>query len=344
MRRGYFGATMLAMLRHVFAHCQVGAERWLKAEVARTRPDLRPAFGRPGLVTWVADGEIEADVALEAVFARVWGASLGRATNAAAVVAALEPVVGDAPARLHVWAREPDADRAAAEVALARGALAATGRFAAEPRAEAGELVADVITAPGEPWLVGVHRHGPGRWPAGPPEIDVPEQAPSRAFAKIEEAILWAGLDVRAGQVALELGSAPGGASLALARRGVTVHGVDPGAMSSAVLAYRHPGGARVHHIPYKIGALRWEDFPEHVDWLLLDVHLAPQVALHSIQRFMPKLRRTLSAAVLTLKLNDEQVVAQIPELVDRVLAFGFSEVRATQLPSNRREICVIAR
>lgn len=328
------------MPRHVFAHCQVGVERWLKAEVARTRPDLRPAFGRPGLVTWVADGEIDAGVELDAVFARVWGASLGRAATADAVVALL----GDEPLRLHVWTREPDADRAVVEVARARAELAATGRFAPEPRARAGELVADVIVAPGEPWLVGVHRHGVGRWPAGPPDVHVPEEAPSRAFAKIEEAILWAELPVRAGQAAVEIGSAPGGAALALAHRGVTVWGADPAEMSNAVLEYRHENGARVHHLPVKVGALRWEELPEEVDWLLLDVHLAPQVALHAIQRFMPRLRPTLRGAVLTLKMNDDQIVAEIPALLDRVLALGFDEVRATQLPSNRREICVIAR
>jgi 23S rRNA (cytidine2498-2'-O)-methyltransferase len=201
-----------------------------------------------------------------------------------------------------------------------------------------------VIVAAREPWLVGVHRHGAGRWPSGPPDIAVPEEAPSRAFAKIEEAILWAGLGVRAGQVAVEIGSAPGGAALALAHRGVTVWGADPGAMSKAVLAYRHESGARVHHLPLKVGALRWEDLPERVDWLLLDVHLAPQVALHAIQRLMPRLRPTLRGAVLTLKMNDEQIVAEIPALLDRVRALGFGDVRATHLPANRREICVVAR
>ena len=201
-----------------------------------------------------------------------------------------------------------------------------------------------MIVAPGEPWLVGLHRHGVGRWPAGPPDVHVPEEAPSRAFAKIEEAILWADLPVREGHNALEIGSAPGGAALALAHRGVNVWGADPAEMSKAVLEYRHLGGARVHHLPVKVGALRWEDLPEQVDWLLLDVHLAPQVALHAIQRFMPRLRPTLRGAVLTLKMNDDQIVAEIPALLDRVLALGFEEVRATQLPSNRREICVIAR
>ena len=49
--------------------------------------------------------------------------------------------------------------------------------------------------------------------PGGLIHIDVPAEAPSRAYAKIEEAIVWARLPVAAGQIALEIGAAPGGAS-----------------------------------------------------------------------------------------------------------------------------------
>jgi len=328
--------------RHVFACCQIGVERWLKAEVARTRPELRPAFARPGLVTWVSDHEVGADVSLGAVFARVWGASLGRASHADEAVALLGIQRG---ARLHVWPRDPDAEGAAAEALRVHAELAATGRFD-DGAPQDGDLVADVIVAPGEPWVIGMHRHGPGRWPiaGGLPHVEVPATAPSRAYAKIEEAIAWAGLDVHAGEVAVELGSAPGGAALALARRGVMVWGADPGDMDAGVLAYQHPNGARVHHLQVTIGALRWEDLPPRVDWLLLDVHLAPQVALHAIQRFLPRLRPTLRAAVMTLKMNDDRIVTEIPALLERVRRLGFHEVRATHLPSNRQEICVVAR
>lgn len=315
------------MTRYVFATCQVGVERWLKAEVARTRPDLRPAFGRPGLVTWVADSEQEPDVEIDAVFARVWGTSLGRGEEAAALL--------PDGARLHVFARDPE-ERTGVE--SARGALGA--RFAREARPEIGDLVADVIVAAGEPWLVGVHRHRAGRWavPGGLPDVVVPEDAPSRAYAKIEEAIAWAGLDVRAGQVALEIGASPGGAVYALARRGLEVWGADPGELDPVVRALPN-----VHHLHVKVGALRWEDLPPRVDWLLVDVHLAPRVALHAIQRFMPQLKAHLRGAVLTLKLNDQTIVDDLPAILERVRALGFADVRATHLPSNRREVCCVA-
>jgi 23S rRNA (cytidine2498-2'-O)-methyltransferase len=336
------------MSLHAFAGCQIGVERLLKAEVARTQPALRPAFARPGLVTWVSDTPTTPALDLGAVFARVWGASLGRATTAEEAVALLsaEASLGSSGMRLHVFPRDPSAAGVADEVSGIRAALLASGRFLPEAGPETGDLVVDVIVAPGEPSLVGLHQHGAGRWgvPGGQPGIVVPPESPSRAFAKIEEAIAWAGLDVRPGSKAIEIGSSPGGAALALARRGVTVWGVDPAPMSPGVLAYRGPAAARVHHLPVGINELRWEDLPPRLDWLLLDANVAPQVALHAIQRFLPRLRKHLRGAVLTLKLNDQRVVDAIPALLEHVRRMGFADVRATHLPSNHSEICCVAR
>jgi 23S rRNA (cytidine2498-2'-O)-methyltransferase len=333
---------------HAFACCQIGSERLLKGEVARTRPKLRAAFARPGMVTWVSDTPTTPDLELDSVFARVWGASLGRATTAEEAIALLRPDsgLGSGALRLHAFARDASAEGAAAEVTRVHDALLATGRFVPGTRPKSGDLIVDVVIAAGEPWLVGAHKHRAGRWeiPGGLPEIVVPPESPSRAFAKIEEAILWAGLDMKAGHVALEIGSSPGGAALAMARRGITVWGVDPAPMGKGVLEYRGPSQAQIHHLAIKISALTWEALPPRIDWLLLDVHLAPQVALHSIQRFLPRVRKHLKGAVLTLKLNDQQIVEEIPNLLERVKRMGFDEVRATHLPSNRSEICCVAR
>jgi 23S rRNA (cytidine2498-2'-O)-methyltransferase len=143
---------------------------------------------------------------------------------------------------------------------------------------------------------------------------------------------------VAAGQVALEIGAAPGGAALALARRGLEVWGVDTAALAPQVLA--HPN---VRHVPKKAGALRWEELPPRVDWLLVDVNLAPQVALHEVARLVPPLRPKLLGAVLTLKLNDLAFVDELPALVERIRGMGLGDVRLRHLPSNRREICAVA-
>ncbi len=329
----------------VFAIAEPGSEGAVKDDVAHTRPALRLAFSRPGLVTFKIDGEVPDDVPRPTPWARVWGASLGRAASAAETLAVLPAEAR----RLHVLAREPDAEGAGALVAEVDAALRAgdATRFADGVVAQHGELVADVIVAPDEAWMLGVHRHGPGRspWPRGAIPVEVPADAPSRAYAKIEEAIAWAGLPVAAGQVAVEIGSAPGGAAYALVRRGVTVWGVDPGAMAPAVMAFTGPGGARVHHLVETLASVRWEMLPRAVDWLLVDVNLAPPVAIHGLARLVPAWKKKkLRGAVLTLKMNDVAMRRGLPTWLERVKSLGFADVEVTHLPSNRHELCVVAR
>lgn len=308
----------------------------LKLDVGRVRPELRFAYSRPGLVTFKSVDAIGADDRPGSVFARVWGRSIGPARSPEDAVHQLALLGAD---RLHVYPRDPESvtDLAPWQAALEVGLPG----VAAGP-ATAGELVADVIVAADaeEPAWLGVHRHDANHVaePGGLIAVDVPADAPSRAYAKIEEAIAWAGLPVRAGDVALEIGAAPGGAVMALARRGVEVFGVDTGDLAANVRAMKG-----VHHLPIKVGALRWEQLPKRVDWLLVDVNLAPQVALHEVARLMPKLAPTLLGAVFTLKLNDVSFVAELPVLAQRIAGFGFASVRMRHLPSNRKEVCAVA-
>ena len=309
-----------------FASCLPGVEPAVKLEVARDRPDLAFAFSRPGLVTFKSSGTVAPDDPPGSVFARVWGKSLGPVTDPAAAAAQLAAL---GVSRVHVYPRDPEqaADLAPWDSLGPRGP------------ALAGELVADIIVAPGEAAFLGIHRHDPTRAPdAGGFGVVVPADAPSRAFAKIEEAIAWAHLPMKAGHVALEIGAAPGGAVLALARRGLTVWGVDTGELAPVVKAMPN-----VTHLAKKVGAVRWEELPPRIDWLLVDVNLAPQVALHEVSRLMPKLRPTLRGAVITLKLNDWGFVAELPKLVQRIKDLGLPDVRLRHLPANRKEVCAVA-
>ena len=333
---------MWAVPDFVFATCAPGLEPAVKRELLRTRPELRFAYSRPGLVTFKSPRAVTPEDPPGSVFARVWGRSIGAAADPAAAAAQLAAL---GPDRVHAFPREPAAAPDAAPDAAQARALELAPWQALGPGGPAapGELVADVIVARGEPAWLGVHRHDAARpaHPGGAIPVALPPDAPSRAYGKIEEAIAWARLPVAAGQVALEIGAAPGGAALALARRGLTVWGVDPGALAPAVLA--HPG---VRHVPKKVGALRWEELPPRVDWLLLDVNLAPQVALHELARLAPPLLPSLLGAVLTLKLNDWAFVDELPALVERIRRiFGSAlpDVRLRHLPSNRREICAVA-
>ncbi|MEO8702483.1 MAG: SAM-dependent methyltransferase [Kofleriaceae bacterium] len=313
------------MAEFVFATCLPGVEPAVKREVARTRPELRFAYSRPGLVTFKSKQPIDPGEPSGSVFARVWGRSVGAAIDPAAAQALLAPYGAQ---RVHAFARDVATDLAAWQ-SLGPGGPASDG-----------ELVADVIVAPDEPAWLGLHRHDRTRLahPGGTIPVEVPAESPSRAYAKLEEAIAWAELPIAAGHVALEIGAAPGGALLALARRGVIAYGVDTGELAPAVREL-----ANVHHFAKSVGALRFEELPPRIDWLLVDVNLAPQVALHEVNRLMPRLRDTLRGAVFTLKLNDWTFVDELPALVERIHKMGFASVRLRHLPSNRREVCAVA-
>ncbi len=330
--------------RFGFAVVNVGAEKALKTELSHIEKGVRLAFSRPGLVTFKASG-IDERFASASVVARVRGVSLGMAESFDDV----RRFVGERQSVLHVFARDtteegpsPQDEAFALEV---RAELAKEARFVLDRAPKHGERVVDVICAATEPMFVGAHVHGRGRWaqPGGRVKVEIPEGAPSRAFAKLEEALAWSGLSVRAGATAVELGAAPGGAALALARRGVHVVAIDPAAMDPGVLAFEGPGGARVRHVMKAGAAVAAEDVPADAELLLMDANLAPPVALRYFAR-VASLAEGARAAVLTLKINDDKMFAAIPKHLARLEALGWGDTIATRLPSNRSEICVVAK
>lgn len=345
--------------RFLYCVCQVGAEAALRREIGGIDPTLRSAFARPGLVTFKLEDGADVDVATAAigarsVLARACGGSLGPASSALEVTDLLRhaTAAGDR-LRLQVWERdrwrpgeEPPGFVYGVEAAAARRSLveawpAGLGLADGE-LALAGELVADVIiVGPGEPWLVGLRRQRQGQLPYGGGRIPIAEcpQAPSRAYYKLVEALVYADVPLRAGDVAVELGSAPGGASFALLRRGLEVHGVDPGAMDPLVLDYAGVGGNRFTHHASTMGNVSRDDLPEALHWIVADVNLAPQIALQTVRRLGARPRAALLGVLLTLKIDNWKAMRHLPGWLRQIEAMGMAEVRATQLSRNRMEV-----
>jgi 23S rRNA (cytidine2498-2'-O)-methyltransferase len=340
----------------LFATCNPGWESALKAEM-RTRHGeaVTPAFLRPGLVTWKVTGEVADQGNLPPpVFAHVSGSSLGMAKTAGDLPEMIK-ILGWTPARLHIFPRVLPEDGFSAEdwaaIDVRRAEIEAVLQEAgvtfdpAPPRT--GDLVLDVILGDeDEALFVGWHRHDRLRppFPGGMPRAILPGDAPSRAWLKMEQGLHYAGLGdpgSLAGKTALELGCAPGGGSLSLLTHGARVLGVDTGDMDGRVLEFSDGKGAAFSHFAISAGELRIEDLPRRVDLLASDMNLAPPVALRYIERLQRRVRaRTL---ILTLKINDAKMQAQIPAFLERVKKLTPSEVIATQLPSNRKEITILS-
>ncbi len=348
--------------RFVFAACQMGAEKALIAEMARARPALMPAYRRPGLVTFKlpAGQDWPAGRSLDAVFARTSGLTLGtvRHDRPDARAAGLWRLAAGRPfRRVHVWHRDPrigesaeavedpviatcaDEARQAILGAVPADRVPAAGLRDLFQPAGFGDLVLDCVVVEPDAWWVGYHRarSSPSRWPGGVFPSDLPEHAVSRAWLKMEEALAWSAFPLRPGARWAELGSAPGGASQALLDRGMAVTGIDPAEMDPMVLA--HP---RFTHVRRRSTQVPRRVFRK-VRWLASDMNVTPQYTLTAVEAVVTHPEVRVRGLLLTLKLSTWDLAGLIPEWLSRVRSWGFNQVRARQLSSHRREICVAA-
>jgi 23S rRNA (cytidine2498-2'-O)-methyltransferase len=333
----------------VFATCLPRSMPNLKRELARTRPDLRLAYSRPGLVTMRTDALPPGlDVPEpKAIFARASGRSLGFADGPDKIVELALALVtertlgGVAPRfRVHVFARDPaDPDETPEDLegtAALRAELMTRLAAHAYPRelAEPGDLVLDVVRPPpglADPILVGWHLHDAwrGAAPGGVRRVPVPDDVPSRAYSKLEEALGWSGLPLHTGDVVVEIGSAPGGAAMSLLRRGANVIGIDPARMDPRVLGWRGAEGS-FRHLGIHAERVRTRDLPAQVDWLVLDANVAPHRAMIGLKHLMTLRGGTIRGLLLTLKLNDAGVIEDLPKLFDELREIaGVTTLRA---------------
>lgn len=316
------------------------------------------------------------DFDLQSVFARSYGFSLGKVRGDSLEIlarGALELARGREYARLHVFPRDvapagtrghvpqisltPDprirtptpapayepgftAASREAERALRQYWTELMGTPEPERRiARPGDLTLDcVLVEPGE-WWVGYHRarRWASRRPGGLSRIKLPDDAVSRAYLKMEEALRWSRLPLEAGQTAVELGAAPGGSCQALLRRGLAVTGVDPAEIDPLVLA--HP---RFTHVRKRAAEVRRREF-RGVRWLAADLNVAPGYTLDTVEAIVRHPQVNIRGLLLTLKLPAWELADEVPSYLARIRSWGFRHVRARQLQYNHQEFCVAA-
>lgn len=348
---------MISDAKFLFTICQTGAETALKAEVSRHWPSFRFAFSRPGFVTFkLPDGlRLAADFDLQSIFARTFGFSLGKITgdDAQQLVPQVWKLAEQRkPEHLHVWQRdwtvpgengfEPGPTALANEI----GQLLAGANPQASDRplpvnqiASPGQIVLDVVLVQPNEWWIGFHHASliQQRWPGGVPLIARKTATISRAYLKMLEGLEWSQLPVRRGDGCVEVGSAPGGAAEALLEMGFHVLGVDPAEMDERVLA--HPNFV---HLRKRAADLKRREFRD-VKWLFADPNIAPGEMLTSIEDIVTHREVHVRGMLLTAKLSDWEVAANIGDFVERVRSWGYTHVACRQLAFNRQEVLIAA-
>lgn len=339
-----------------FVTCQVGAEAACKRELARSQPQWKLAFSRPGFLTFKRGTTAHAaSELLTSTFARTWGWSLERLSgtdgNRLAERAA-QVAAGWQITAIHVWQRETclpgdhnyepfqtplaqDVGHWIARSAARRGG----GKLRVNRQAKPGELVMDVILIEPHEWWLGWHRVQTifQRWPGGVPPQVKPTPVVSRAYFKMAELLLWGRIPLRSGDICLELGSAPGGATQRLLELGAKVISVDPAVLDESVAA--HP---QVTHL-----RMRSREMPRAkmagVRWLFADLNVAPRYTLAAVEDLVTHRRAHCSGLGLTLKLTNWELADQLDDYRQRVKSWGFDVVKSRQLAFNRQEVCLVA-
>lgn len=296
----------------IYTIVNVGSEKLLKEEISIKYPHLKFAYSRPGYITFKDTSEsFTVDTVLNLIFARSYGLSLGKFS--------LENLENE----------------------IKKYSDAIIHRFSYVTNESSGEKaiinknILDVIEVKeGEYWL-GLKKARFFTWfyPFANPNVKLPDLAPSRAYLKLVEAFIWSNYKASEDEVALELGSAPGGASYAMVERGIKVYGVDNAIMDEALL--KNP---LFVHIKEPMQKVRDENIPRPCHLLVSDVNVMPSLILSQLKRFM-SLRPGIKNVFYTLKIGDKISVKEILSHVETFKKFGFKEVGATQLPSNKSEV-----
>jgi 23S rRNA (cytidine2498-2'-O)-methyltransferase len=346
------------MPKFIFVTCQIGAERAVKGEIARRWPPFRFAFSQPGFLTFKLPETLElaADFDLESVFARAYGFSLGKVTGPSvhelAVAAWQQETIGPVQ-RIHVWEKDRaapgdrdydpaitaeaiDAHRTLLEACPRPASLSRSADDLCQP-ARPGEMVLDCVILAPDQWWVGYHlaQLVSSRFPGGMMCLNMPADAVSRAWLKMEEALRWSQLPIPPGARVAEIGSAPGGASQALLARGLLVTGIDPAEMAPSVLNHHH-----FTHLRRRSTQVRRREFRK-IRWLTVDMNVAPRYTLAAVEAIVTHPEVNVRGLLLTLKLPTWDLAGRVPEYLDCVRSWGYNVVRARQLQHDRREICV---
>ena len=336
--------------RFYFATCQVGAEKAVKAEIAKNHPELKFSFSRPGFITFKEEDSAEPRIAVDSIFTRMWGEVLGWAKEKEGVKKLAEAI--PATSQLHVFSRdehvpgdEPEKFERDVRMFSLLKELGVTRSMNQTPKLN--DIVYDLIWVDDLHVFLGSHVNLPSLdgSPGNIPKIPLHRDSPSRAYLKIVEAVQRFRIKQQPGLSVLEVGCAPGGATFAMLNWGAKIVGIDPKRVDMRI-----QGHANFRHIHKMAKDVTQADLKGvNPDWLVLDMNIAPLETLDELAIVIENLRKNngktllLNKGFLTIKLNDWKFADSIPLYLSRIEKMGFTQLSVTQLVSNRQEFFVMA-
>lgn len=294
-----------------FALTNTDAEPLLKEEISLRYPELRLSYSRPGFLTFKGEKSVD----FKPLFARLAGTSQGKFKENELKVE-----------KAWVWKREDTLTVPAKLQELSDRTLY-----------KVGETVTLVMMVGMDEFWVGNYQLQSSHFqtPGEVSSIEIKE-VPSRAYYKLAEAFEAFDLPFDHQERVLELGSAPGGASLFLLEQDMIVLGVDPAEMDKRVTQ-----NFNFKHIRRPFETIVAEDFKDDVDWIISDINLPPTVVLKEVNRMLGFLNPR--GLVLTLKMNQSKHLDVVAAVREQFRQKGFKTVELKYLPSHRQEIALIA-
>ena len=73
-------------------------------------------------------------------------------------------------------------------------------------------------------------------------------------------------------------------------------------------------------------------------------MNVAPDTTLETVEAIVTHSAVNVRGLLLTVKLIEWDMAAEIPRYVERIRGWGYADVQARQLAFNRQEICIAAR
>jgi 23S rRNA (cytidine2498-2'-O)-methyltransferase len=314
---------------------------------------------RRGDAVVVAPGVVQSAVRGDPVFARTALQNPKRveatsSTDLATALLALDPVASFAPERIHVFAPElsrvGSADKAEHPLAREAAVLSDTLRKKAEGRrakGKSGPATAHTLRA----LLVGPRSAlasididddddpltaWPGPFCGGRAiAFETARDAPSSAHRKLEESFAWLAMAPGPGDVAVDLGAAPGGWTRVLRDRGARVTAVDRGALDATLQKDPLVTWLRRDALDVDLRALQ-------PSWLVCDVIWAPEKTLEVVARATAV--ESVRAIVATVKLTRPVDFDALDDA--RGLATGSAGFhgRVKHLVANKLEVTLLMR